>query len=149
MAAMHPLRTLRRLGWLLAAGCGILLAGCTNRPRPAASYKGPVIALTDSILRSGGSDTVRFGRLRSGEIAVQRLRIENRTDRPMVIVSYGTSCGCSRLEFDNHPIMPGDSQYAELTFDSRGEFGWQLKRLDITLAGTSRPLRIFVEAEIE
>lgn len=149
MAAMHTLRTLRRLGWLLAAGCGLILAGCTDRPRPAASHKGPVFALTDSILRAGGSDTVRFGRLRSGEIAVQRLRIENRTDRPVVIVTYKTSCGCSRLEFDNQPIVPGGAQYATLSFDSRGEFGWQLKRLDVTLAGAARPLRIFVEAQIE
>jgi len=36
-----------------------------------------------------------------------------------------------------------------LTFDSRGEWGWQLKTLDISLAGAQQPLRLLVEAEIK
>lgn len=153
MPAVQPRRTARRRGFALALLLGTAAAAastaCAERPRPAVAHKGPVIALTDSILRTGGADTVRFGRLRTGEIAMQRLWIENRTDRPAVIVACGTSCGCTRLEFDSQPILPGGAQCATLWFDSRGEYGWQLKRLDISLAGAARPLRVFVEAEIE
>ena len=84
-----------------------LAVGCGTSPR-AVERKGRIISLTDSILTTGGTDTVRFGRLGSGEIAV-----------------------------------------VTLTFDSRGERGWQLKALDITLAGGQRPLRLFVEADIK
>ena len=49
-----------------------LAAGCGTRPR-AVERKGRIISLTDSILTTGGTDTVRFGRLGSGEIAVLRL----------------------------------------------------------------------------
>lgn len=133
----------------VAAGllCGLLPA-CGNRT-PSTERKGPIIILTDSTLTAGGTDTVRFGRMHSGEIAVQRLWIENRTARPTAIVSYETSCGCTSLEFDPQPIRSGEAQRVSLTFDARGEYGWQLKALDIALAGADRPLRIFVEAEIE
>lgn len=30
-----------------------------------------------------------------------------------------------------------------------GEWGWQLKTLDITFAGGRKPLRLFIEAEVE
>ena len=96
-----------------------LAVGCGTSPR-AVERKGRIISLTDSILTTGGTDTVRFGRL-----------------------------GCTTLEFDAQPIAPGDARQVTLTFDSRGERGWQLKALDITLAGGQRPLRLFVEADIK
>ena len=45
-----------------------LAVGCGTSPR-AVERKGRIISLTDSILTTGGTDTVRFGRLGSGEIA--------------------------------------------------------------------------------
>lgn len=133
----------------LAVFLALSLAACGNNAPAVREYKGPIIALTDATLDAGGTDTVRFGRLHSGEIAVQRILIENRASRPTAITSYDTSCGCTKFEFDPQPLAAGASQRATLTFDSRGEYGWQLKRLDISLAGAARPLRIFVEAEIE
>ena len=42
-----------------------LAADCGTSPR-AVERKGRIISLTDSILTTGGTDTVRFGRLGSG-----------------------------------------------------------------------------------
>ena len=125
-----------------------LAVGCGTSPR-AVERKGRIISLTDSILTTGGTDTVRFGRLHSGEIAQLRLWLANETSGPVVIAKYGRSCGCTTLEYDNQPINAGDAQQVTLTFDARGEWGWQLKALDITLAGGQRPLRLFVEADIK
>ena len=159
---MHPLRRIHA-----AAGAGrrpapgtaaclaltlalaLSLAACGNNAPAVREYKGPIIALTDATLDAGGTDTVRFGRLHSGEIAVQRILIENRASRPTAITSYDTSCGCTKFAFDPPPLAAGAAQRATLTFDSRGEYGWQLKLINVTLAGAPRPLRIFVEAEIE
>ena len=47
--------------------------------------KGRIITLTDTILDTGGTDTVRFGRLHSGEIAQLRLWLANETSGPVVI----------------------------------------------------------------
>lgn len=126
----------------------VLTTACGTRPNTT-ERKGRIIALTDSILTTGGTDTVRFGRLGSGEIAQLRLWLANDASRPVAVASYRRSCGCTTLEFDSQPIAPGDARQVTLTFDSRGERGWQLKALDITLAGGQRPLRLFVEADIK
>ena len=100
-----------------------LAVGCGTSPR-AVERKGRIISLTDSILTTGGTDTVRFGRLGSGEIAVLRLWLANDASRPVAVASYRRSCGCTTLEFDAQPIAPGDARQVTLTFDSRGERGW-------------------------
>ena len=141
-----PLPAMTRMLAILALAA--LAVGCGTSPR-AVERKGRIISLTDSILTTGGTDTVRFGRLGSGEIAVLRLWLANDASRPMAVASYRRSCGCTTLEFDAQPIAPGDARQVTLTFDSRGERGWQLKALDITLAGGQRPLRLFVEADIK
>ena len=126
----------------------LLTAACGTRPQTT-ERKGRIIALTDSILTAGGTDTVRFGRLHSGEIAQLRLWLANETSGPVVIAKYGRSCGCTTLEYDNQPINAGDAQQVTLTFDARGEWGWQLKTLDVSFAGARSPLRLFIEAEVE
>ena len=126
----------------------VLTAACGIRPQ-APERKGRIITLTDSSLTTGGTDTVRFGRLGSGEIAQLRLWLANDASRPVAVTSYRRSCGCTTLEFDSQPVAPGDAQQVTLTFDSRGEWGWQLKTLDISLAGASHPLRLFIEADVE
>ena len=121
---------------LLAAS----LAACGAR-QVKTERKGRIITLTDKILDTGGTDTVRFGRL--------RLWLANETSGPVVIAKYGRSCGCTTLEYDNQPINAGDAQQVTLTFDARGEWGWQLKTLDVSFAGARSPLRLFIEAEVE
>ena len=129
---------------LLAAA----LAACGAR-QVKTERKGRIITLTDTILDTGGTDTVRFGRLGSGEIAQLRIWLANDASRPVAVASYRRSCGCTSLEFDSQPIAPGDARQVTLTFDSRGEWGWQLKTLDISLAGAQQPLRLLVEADIK
>ena len=126
----------------------LLTAACGTRPQTT-ERKGRIIALTDSILTAGGTDTVRFGRLGSGEIAQLRIWLANDASRPVAVASYRRGCGCTSLEFDSQPIAPGDARQVTLTFDSRGEWGWQLKTLDISLAGAQQPLRLLVEADIK
>lgn len=129
----------------LPTACG----GRAPRPAEATAPKGRTIAITDSTIRHGGTDTVRFGHLGSGEIAVQRLRIENKTQKPVVILSVRRSCGCTSLDIDRQPLAPGESRKMEITFDSRGEYGWQLKNLDLVLAGAPKPLRLLIEADVD
>lgn len=138
---------------LLCCACAAAVAcggGRTAPPAPQALPRGArVVAVTDSLLAAGGCDTLRFGRLRSGEIARKRLWIENRTQRAVALLSYERTCGCTTLGFDSEPLPPGALREVEVTFDSRGEQGWQLKLVELRLAGAARNLRLVVEAEVE
>ena len=138
---------MRRLGILFL--CLLLAGACTSRRPVSVAPGGRVVVLTDSLLRCGGRDTVRFGRLRSGEAAVSRLWFENRTSEPVVFASVVRSCGCTSLSYDAAPLSPGEVRAVELTFDSRGEWGWQFRSLDLFFAGWPQPFRFFIEADVE
>lgn len=125
----------------------VFFGACGSSSAPVAP-QGRIIALTDSLLENGGRDTVRLGRLHSGEIAVSRLWFENRTSHPLVVVSYERTCGCTSLTFDSEPFVAGAVRAVELTFDSRGEYGWQFKPVDIRFAPAGR-FRLFVEVDVE
>lgn len=115
----------------------------------AENGKGPIIHVTDEMIESGGSDTVRFGRLHSGEIALLSLWLANETEHPIVLSDYRRSCGCTTLEFTVQPIPPNRARRLPLTFDSRGEWGWQFKTVDLQFNGSEPVLRLCIEAEVE
>lgn len=115
----------------------------------ANSRKGLIIHVTDEMIESGGSDTIRFGRLHSGEIALLSLWLANETEHPIVLSDYRRSCGCTTLDFTAQPISPNRARQLPLTFDSRGEWGWQLKTIDLLFDGSKHSLRLFIEAEVE
>lgn len=108
-----------------------------------------VLHVDTTVLSAGAADTLRLGRMRQGEKAVKRLRIENGCDDPLVIVRHSTTCGCVVPEYERRPIAPGGSADIVFTFDSQGEYGWQMKLLDFYLSSSERPLKIYVEAEVE
>lgn len=115
----------------------------------ATDGKGLIIRITDRTIEAGGSDTVRFGRLHSGETAILSLWLANETEHPIVLTDYRRSCGCTALEFTAQPIAPDHARQLPLTFDSRGEWGWQLKTIDLVFAESACGFRLFVEAEVE
>ena len=137
-------------GILLLLAAASACASCGGRrPEKHAAPSGQTIVFSDAILRSGGTDTVRFGYMRSGEIAVKPLILHNASDRPAVVAECTQSCGCTTLEFDNQPILPGEKRAARMIFDARGLTGWQFKLLEVRFAGGRKPLKIYVEAEVE
>lgn len=139
---------------LLLLAAGLAAVSCGGRSGVgaadgAAPAGARVVALSDSLLAAGGCDTVRLGRMRPGEVVVKRLWIENRTEHPVVPASYTRSCGCTTLDYSAEPIAPGCARELTLTFDSRGERGWQLKLVELRFAGAARNLRLLVEADVD
>ena len=59
------------------------------------------------------------------------------------------ACGCTTLEYDSQPIMPGSTAAVELRFDARGAWGWQLKLVRLRLLGGGEPFRLYVEADVD
>ena len=123
-------------------------ASCGSR-RSEVVHVADVLRVDAGVLADGASDTLRLGRMRQGEKAVKRLRIENGCDKPLVIVRHSTTCGCVVPEYERRPVAPGGSADIVFTFDSQGEYGWQMKLLDFYLSSSERPLKIYVEAEVE
>lgn len=101
------------------------------------------------MLARGGSDTIRLGRLHEGEILAYPLAFRNASQQITFLREVERTCGCTTLELSREPMAPETSRAATLYFDSRGEWGWQLKLLKLYLEGGTEPLKLWVEAEIE
>lgn len=133
---------------IAAAAVVALCAGCAA-PTGQRTFSGPVIAVSDPLLRTGVSDTLRFGRLRSGETARLEAAFSNGGSEPIVILRSESSCGCTVLEYEPQPIMPGDTLRVAVRFDTSGQQGWLFKVLHVYFSGAGQPLRLYVEAEVE
>ena len=53
-----------------------LVIGCQSR-RTSSVQSGPTLEISDETLTEGTSDTIRFGRLHSGETGIKRFRLQN------------------------------------------------------------------------
>ncbi len=120
-----------------------------TQPAVEPAQSGQTIVLTDSLLQCGGSDTLRLGRLNEGETASARLLIRNDTQRPAVLLQHELTCGCIALSYDRRPFSPGETLSMQVDFDTRGLYGWQLKLFRILFSGADKPVRVYVEAEVE
>lgn len=132
----------------------LLIAACS--PKKAGQMAeadfvpvGREVTVTDSLLARGGSDTLRFGRLREGERARLQLRLKNGSGRPMVVLQHELTCGCILLDYRRQPVLPDSALAVTVDFDTRGLYGWQLKLFRLRLNGMEEPLRIYVEADIQ
>lgn len=125
----------------------LFFVGCQSRR--TVLHTGQIIALSDSMLSAGSVDTVRFGRLKAGEVGIKQLRLQNASSRTLVVTHYEVSCQCVTPEFDRQPLRPGDATPLSIRFDSRGEQGWQMKLLKIYTSESSIPLKIYVEADVD
>mgnify|MGYP001510636672 CR=1 FL=1 len=129
---------MRRLRSAFGAGCAavgvalVLLCGCGSRSGHRTF-----------------SGTLRFGRLHSGETARLEAGFCNRGGEPLVVVRSESSCGCTSLEYDAQPIMPGDTLRVAVRFDTSGQRGWLFKVLRVYFSGGERPLRLYVEADVQ
>ncbi len=145
------MRTLFRILFTRTVAVGgvlVLFFGCGSRNEQR-TFSGSVIAVSDRLLRTDVSDTLRFGRLHSGETARLEAGFWNCGEEPLVVVKTESSCGCTRLEYENQPIMPGDTLRIAVRFDTSGQRGWLFKVLRVYFAGGERPLRLYVEADVQ
>lgn len=131
-----------------AVAAAMLCCGCGGA-KSSAPAAGRTVELTDAFFVRGSSDTLNFGRLHEGEIAVRSITLHNASAEPTVIVTHEVSCGCVTLDYERRPILPDASATVDFTFDSRGERGWQMKLVTLRFGEKAVPLRIFVEAEVE
>ena len=85
------------------------LASC-GRQTPRKEHKGRSIVLDGPFFDKGATDTIRFGKLGSGEIAVLRLWIDKAPERPAESTPYTTRCACTAPTMSKEPIAPWKSR---------------------------------------
>ena len=133
---------------LLCTACGAN-APKANNANEVAAINMQSIAIEADAIENGIADTLRFGKMRSGEIIVKRLRVENHCSHPIVLLRHTTTCGCIKITYDRKPIAPKSSADITFEFDSRTLHGWQMKLMEFYFAEKGKPLKVYAEAEVE
>jgi hypothetical protein len=84
-----------------------------------------------------------FGTLKDGEIVTFSFVFRNAGESPFRIIKADKSCGCIDLKYNTNTVGPGGSSAIELTFNTEGEWGNQIKGATIeTSDGEQKELQI-------
>ena len=78
-----------------------------------------------------------FGKTSDGEKVEYSYRFKNSGTKPLVITSATASCGCTVPQKPDKPIMPGETGFIKVVFDSKGRIGMAHK--SITVIGNTNP----------
>lgn len=78
-----------------------------------------------------------FGDIMEGEKVSYSFKFNNVGKDDLVITSVSTTCGCTVTDFPKDPLKPGESGTIEVTFNSSGRSGKQVKV--ITVATNANP----------
>lgn len=89
-----------------------------------------------------------FGVLQAGEKLTFAFVFQNKGEGQIQIINAATDCGCISAQFAQKLINPGETGVIEVTFDSSGLFGRQLKTVEVLWNCTElKHLIIFAEVE--
>ncbi len=84
-----------------------------------------------------GGDLYDFGQIVQGEKIQIEFEIQNIGVGDLIITDIKTSCGCTNPIWNKSNISSGEKENILVTFDSKGRYGKQTKK--ITLATSSTP----------
>ncbi|MCW3089699.1 MAG: hypothetical protein JWP81_768 [Ferruginibacter sp.] len=88
-----------------------------------------VVQLIDSLYN--------FGKVTEGEKVTYNFRFKNVGTKPMVITSTSASCGCTVPEKPEKPILPGETSFIKVVFNSQGKVGPNQKT--VTVMANTKP----------
>src|SRR5215204_1782185 len=72
-----------------------------------------------------------FGTVAEGEKVTYNFRFRNSGSKPMVITNTSASCGCTVPEKPEKPIMPGETGFIKVVFNSKGKLGHNEKNITV------------------
>jgi hypothetical protein len=73
-----------------------------------------------------------FGRVDQGDQPATSFKFTNTGNAPLIITSAKGSCGCTVPKWPTEPVAPGEQGVIDVTFDSKGRTGKQMKTVTLT-----------------
>lgn len=90
-----------------------------------------------------------FGTLQDGEIVSYPFWFRNPGEAPLRITGTDTDCGCIQLSVPEHEIMPGDSAYIEVSYNSAGDVGKILKTVTVFANIEKEKVQFHITADVK
>jgi hypothetical protein len=87
-----------------------------------------------------------FGKLTEGEKVTYAFRFKNTGKAPLVISNASTSCGCTITAYPKQPIKPGEGATIDVSFNSEGKQGFQVKTITVYTNGQPPTSQVKISA---
>lgn len=94
-------------------------------------------ALKDSTSVQIIDSSYNFGEVTDGEKVEYNYRFKNTGTKPLVVVNASASCGCTVPQKPERPVMPGETGYIKVVFNSKGRTGHAEKH--VSVVSNARP----------
>ncbi len=109
-----------------------------NKDKTAADPASQIaIATTDSTTVQIIDSSYNFGKVSDGEKVEFSYRFKNTGSKPLVIEDASASCGCTVPQKPEKPILPGETGFIKIVFDSKGRVGNAYKT--VTVRSNAKP----------
>jgi hypothetical protein len=95
------------------------------------------LALKDSTTVEIIDTAYNFNPVTEGEKVIYNYRFKNTGTKPLVIVEATASCGCTVPQKPEKPVLPGETGFIKVAFDSKGRVGEAHKT--ITVISNAKP----------
>jgi hypothetical protein len=127
-----------RNGFFLIGSFCMLLAGCDVRKKDKHAGMPVKQEVKDPTTVQIIDSVYDFGKVSEGEVVEYSYRFRNSGDKPLVITEQPrASCGCTVAERPEEPIMPGDTGFIKVKFDSKNRPGEARKT--VTVSSNANP----------
>ncbi len=90
-----------------------------------------------------------FGKVAEGGNVVHNFRFVNTGKKSLVIENAVASCGCTIAEKPAMPVLPGDTGFIKVIFNSTGKAGHNEKRITVTSNASPSFPRLILTGEVE
>jgi plastocyanin len=110
-----------------------MLIACNNSNQASSNLSASTTATpADAPVMKFEKETHDFGKIKTGDKVTYEFKFTNTGKSPLIIKDAVASCGCTKPEWPNTPIKPGEGAAIKVTFNSLGKMGLQDKQITIT-----------------
>ena len=90
-----------------------------------------------------------FGEVRElGGIVQYRFVYQNVGDKPLIINTVHTSCGCTSPAWSKEPVLPSKSGYIDVSFDPRDRPGAFTKSIIVDCNATEKSITLYITGNV-
>ena len=117
-----------------------IFIGCDNRRKDKLAddnAKQTEQALKETTMVQIIDSAYNFGKVTDGEKVEYSYRFKNVGTKPLVVTEAHASCGCTVPQKPEKPILPGETGFIKIVFDSKGRVGAAHKT--ITVSSNAKP----------
>ena len=117
-----------------------IFIGCDNRRKDKLAddnAKQTEQALKETTMVQIIDSAYNFGKVTDGEKVEYSYRFKNIGTKPLVVTEAHASCGCTVPQKPEKPILPGETGFIKIVFDSKGRVGAAHKT--ITVSSNAKP----------